>query len=125
MDGVKLVSEALLGKGEASVLIGGKTYTIPPPTIERIAGAGIYLSCLKGCSTFMDMIETMGEMEAVCKALSWFIQGDEHIYKNLMKGTLSEVTEAMALVLSLIGIENFPKLSALVKNVQSLIAITR
>lgn len=125
MDGVRLVSEALLGKGEASVLIGGKTYTIPPPTIERIAGAGFYLSNFKECSTLMDMVNSMEELELVCKALSWFIQGDEHLSKNLIKGTLAEVTGAFAVVLTLIGIENFPKLSGLVKNVQSLIAITR
>lgn len=120
-----MVAEALLGKGEASVHIAGKNYVIPAPTIERIAGAGYYLADIKECETLMDIITSMESMNNVCKAVSWFIQGDEELYRTLSKGTIAEVIDALAKALGLIGIENFPKLSALVKNVQSLIAVTR
>lgn len=123
--GVRMIAETLLGKGEVSVHIGGKNYTIPPPTIERIAGAGYYLADFKECETLMDMVTSMESMDNVCKAVSWFIQGDEELYRTLSKGTIAEVIDALAKALGLIGIENFLKLSALVRNVQSLIAVTR
>lgn len=120
-----MIADALLLEGKVSVFIGGKEYKIPPPTIERIAGAGRHLASLKPCSSFMDIIQTMPELEAACKALSWFIQGDENLHKTLQKGTLAEIIGALTAAVSLMGIENFPKLSALARNVQSLIAITR
>lgn len=124
-EGVKLVSEVLLGKGGVSAHIAGKDYTIPPPTIERIAGAGYYLADFKECETLMDMVTSMESMNSVCKALSWFIQGDEELYRTLSKGTIAEVVDALAKAIGLIGVENFLRLSALVRNVQSLIAVTR
>ena len=124
MDGVRLISSEVLGIACESVIIGGKVYVIFPPNIKKICGAGLYLSGIKG-NTLAEMLSSLQDIECVCKALSWFIQGDESLTEELMEGTLKEVTEALVKAVSLIGIENFPKLSGLARNVRSLVAISR
>lgn len=62
------------------------------------------------------------DMEGACKALSWLIQGDEGLYETFLDCPASEIAEAVSKGLSLIDPQNFIKLSALQKNVRSLIA---
>ena len=75
MDAVKLISSAVLGIDCETVLVGGKAYVIFPPTVERIAGAGRFLSDLGEGRTVAEVLGTMQRMDAACRALSWFIQG--------------------------------------------------
>lgn len=124
MDGVKLVSSAILGVDCESLLVGGKHYTIFPPTIRTIAGAGAHLTGLKEGKTVLDVLSSLQDLPEACKALSWFICGNDSLAGELEKGTLQEVCAGLQAALSLIGIENFAVLSASVRNVRSLIATT-
>lgn len=124
MDGAKLVSSAVLGIDCETVIVGGEVYVIYPPTIERLAGAGYHLSDLKG-NTIAEMLSNLTDLFSACKALSWFIEGNESKAGKLSKGTLKEVCDGLEKAISMIGIENFVRLSASARNVRSLIATTR
>lgn len=117
----KIVNAAVLGKDFETVFVNGKAYIIHPPTIHKIAGAGYYLSDLKG-ETLGDMLRSLQDIGNAAYALSWFIQGDDSLFENLSKGTFDEVVEALSVAFSMISSENFCKLSILAKNVASLTA---
>ena len=124
MDGVKLVSSEVLGVAGETVIVGAKAYYLSPPTIRKIAGAGIYLSDLKG-ETLADMFRSMKDFGKAAAALSWFIQGDESLTEELSKGTLDEVITGLETAVMMLGIQNFQRLSTLSQNVGSLIAHTK
>ncbi|TWV64058.1 hypothetical protein [Parabacteroides distasonis] len=117
----KIVNAAVLGKDFETVFVNGKAYIIHSPTIHKIAGAGYYLSDLKG-ETIGDMLRSLQDVGNAAYALSWFIQGDDSLFENLSKGTFDEVVEALSVAFSMISSENFCKLSILAKNVASLTA---
>lgn len=123
MDGVKLVSSAILGIDQESVFVNGKVYQIYPPTIRRFVGAVASMKESNG-ESIKDLILNM-DMEGACKALSWFIQGDESLAESFKDAKVSEVQEGLLTAFSLIDPQNFIKLSALQRNVRSLIAKPR
>ena len=120
MDGVKLVSSAILGIDQESVFVNGKVYHIYPPTIRKLVGA---INCMRECTgeSIKDLIFNM-DLEGSCKALSWFINGDESLGAVFMDAPVNEVHEALMVGFSLIDPQNFIKLSALQRSVRSLIA---
>lgn len=118
----KLVSAAILGLDGESVIVGGKAYYIPPPTIKRIAQAAYYLSDIQEGKTLRDMFMSVENMKCVCDALSCFIAGNESLTEELMEGTIQEVSEALEAAYNLLSVENFYKLSALARNVANLTA---
>ena len=73
--------------------------------------------------------KTIHEMEGcitnMSHALSWFIQGDDSLYEELLEGEYHEVKEAFDIAYSLLSVEDFSELSALAKNVASLTAKQR
>ena len=71
----KIVSSAILGLDCKAVVINSKVYVIMPPTIKKIAGAGLCLSNING-KTIKDIV-MLADMEAASRALSYFIQGDD------------------------------------------------
>lgn len=93
-----------------------------PPTIHKIAGAGYYLAEFPECNTLHDIIMSLKDMNNAAHALSWFIQGDDKLFKELSYGTFDEVVQGLETAFSMISAENFCKLSALSKNVRSLTA---
>ena len=42
--GAKIISESIIGSDFRTVIVGGKSYTVYPPTIHRLAGAISHLS---------------------------------------------------------------------------------
>lgn len=118
----KLVSAAILGLDGESVIVAGKVYYIPPPTIKRIAQAAYYLSDIQEGKTLRDMFMSIENMKCVCDALSCFITGNESLTEDLMEGTIEEVAEALEMAYELLSVENFFKLSALARNVANLTA---
>lgn len=120
MDGVKLVSSAILGIDQESVFINGKVYHIHPPTIRRFVGAVGAMKESKG-ESLKDIILNL-DMDGACKALSWFIEGNESLYETFLDARVDEVQDALIRAFSLIDPKNFIKLSALQRNVRSLIA---
>lgn len=121
----KVVSAAIIGLDGETVLVAGRAYHILPPTIRKIAQAAYYLSDIEEAETLRGLFLSLGDMTPVCKALSCMIQGDESLCKDLMEGTMEEVTEALEVAYSLASVENFWRLSALARNVASLTAKQR
>lgn len=118
----KVVSSSILGMDFETIMVNGKSYVIMPPTIHKIAGAGYYLSELGDFESVRELLMSLKDMKCASKALSCLIQGDESLSDDLSKGTMDEVIGGLEMALSLVSAENFYKLSALTKNVSSLIA---
>lgn len=121
----KLVGAAIAGIDCITVIVAGKVYTIMPPTINRIAGAGYYLSDIGDITSIRDAIAAIKNLDSMCNALSWFICGDESLTDELKEGTMDEVMDALEEAFSLVSVENFLRLSILAKNVQNLTASQR
>lgn len=124
-NGAKLVADALLGLDSKEIKVADKIYTIKPPTIKRIVGAGRYLADFGDEKEVSDIVQEMGVMDNVAKALSWFIKGDESIAEELAEGTLAEVMSGIEVALQLIDVRNFTMLSTLSRNVKKMIAKQR
>lgn len=121
----RLVAASIIGKEFETIFVNGKAYTITPPTIHRIAGAGYYLSMLGEAKTIFDMIRSFKDIKEASKALSWFIQGNEELSAQLSEGVFDEVVEGLAVAIGMISAENFSRLSVLAKNVATLTAKQR
>lgn len=118
-----LVASALLGFDEKAVSVAGKVYVIPAPTIRQIAGAGRYLcQNIADGFTLQDVLRELSTADALPKALSWFIKGDESLAEELSNGTYKELVHGIEVAISLMSIEPFCKLSVLKKSVGKLIA---
>ena len=112
--GSKLVTDAVLGMDSKTVVVNGKVYFVPSPTIYRLAGAGKYLSDFGEENTVSDILRSVNGSMNLCKALSWLICGNIKLANELSKGTFEEVVIALE--------ENFSMLSTLARNVAGLIA---
>lgn len=121
----KLVSDAIIGNDYKIVVVNGKSYKIFPPTIKKMAGAGQYLSDLKDGDTIKDILEGVNDVGKLAHALSWFVDGSNRLAGEFEKATIKEVVDALGVAYSLISVENFTKLSILVRNVSKLIANPR
>ena len=120
--GAKLVSEAITGMDFRTVIVGGKSYTVYPPTIHKLAGAISYLSKVQEADNLKDVLLSLGESEAYSKALSWLIAGNESLSEELTKGTYEENVNALDEALSMIDSKVFLKAVSLARNVSLLAA---
>ncbi len=120
-EGARIVTSTILGMDFKSVTIAGKLYTIAPPTMKKIAGAGYWLSGMEG-DTIKDVIMSGENINAFVHALSWFIQGDDSLFDELSQGDEKEIKKALSEAYSLLSVEDFIGLSGLARNVVSLIA---
>lgn len=116
------VGAAITRMDFVTVVIGGKAYTIYPPTINKLAGAGYYFSGAKEGDSIKDVILSLGDAKLLAHALSWLIEGNDNLYESFSKADANEVIEALIESLSLISAENFLKLLVLTKNVAKLTA---
>lgn len=123
--GAKVISEAVLGRDFRTVVVAGKAYTVYPPTIERLCGAISHLSEVKEANTIKEVLLSLGEMDKLSKALSWFIEGDESLSGELSKGTLEEVVDAIDTASGMIEIKVFLRAASLAKSVSLLAAKPR
>lgn len=121
-NGSKVVSASIIGADLVNVMVNNKVYSIFPPTIHKLAGAGLYLSDFGDEQTFRDVIKSINNSDKLAHALSWLIKGDDSLFSELERGTFDELVDAVSQAYSLISVENFTKLSALAKNVAMLIA---
>ena len=122
MDAVEIISSAVLGIEREAAFIGGKVYHIKPPTIRRFAGAVRYL---KGTGDTLREVVLSTDGEGLAKALSWFVAGDESLAEVFLDCPLAEVQQGLILALGMLDPQNFIRLSALQRNVRSLIARPR
>ena len=123
--GAKIISESIIGMDFRTVIVGGKSYTVYPPTIHKLAGAISHLSNIQDAESLRDVLLSLGDSEAYSKALSWLIAGDESLNEELSQGTLDEVVDALDETLSMIDSKVFLKAVSLAKNVSLLAAKPR
>lgn len=121
-EAAKIVSASIVGTDVTSAVVNGKAYAIHPPTIHKLAGAGVYLSEFGKEETLGDVIKSINRSDKLAHALSWLINGDDSLFNELAAGTFDELVEAVSGAYSLVSLENFMKLSTLAKNVSGLIA---
>ncbi len=121
----KLVTDAILGEDAATILVNGKSYFVPSPTIMRLVKAAKYLNSVEGGNTFGDVLNLMKNLEDACKALSVFIQGDESLSEELSEGKPNEISMGLQAAYSLISIKDFQMLSTLARSVARMIANPR
>lgn len=121
----KIVSDAIVGKHMRVITVGGKAYTITPPTIYKIAGAAGHLPSGNEMKSIGDWLTKPEALRGVAAALSWFIIGNDTLAKDLERGTPGEIAEGLDTALNMIAVEDFMKLSALTKNVANLTAKQR
>lgn len=121
-EAAKIVSASIVGADVTSAVVNGKAYAIHPPTIHKLAGAGVYLSEFGNEETLGDVIKSINSSDKLAHALSWLINGDDSLFNELAEGTFDELVEAVSGAYSLVSLENFMKLSTLAKNVSGLIA---
>lgn len=125
MEAAKLVSGAIIGIDGKTVIINSKPYYIAPPTIRRIAGAGYYLCDIPAGGTAREILSSFRDFKKLCKALSWFIKGDDTLAEELSNGTLTQVVDALCEAYELVGAKNFSRLSLLTRNVKEVTAKQR
>lgn len=123
--GAKIISESIIGGDFRTVFVGGRAYTIYPPTIHKLAGAISHLSGVEEADNLKEILLSLGESEVYCKVLSWLINGDERLSDELAKGTYEENVNALDEAFSLIDSKVFLKAVSLAKNVSLLAAKPR
>lgn len=121
----KIVSSAILGMDFKVVIVNGKSYIVTPPTIKKIAGAAYWMSDVKDGKDIRELLASINNVEPLAHALSWFIQGNDSLFEELLNGTLDEVIDGLESAYSLLSTKNFLRLSVLAKNVASLTAKQR
>lgn len=123
--GAKIVSESIIGSDFRTVIVGGKSYTVYPPTIHKLSGSISHLSNVQDADNLREVLLSLGELGAYSKALSWLINGDESLSEELSKGTLDEVLDSLDESLSMIDSKVFLKAASLARNVSLLAAKSR
>ena len=119
----KIVSDALLGIDFKNVEMGGKIYTIEPPTIEVICRAISHFSKIgmDGDNIMEAIKELPRATEDMLKGISCFICGNEDLAKDLENGTFEEIKNALEVCFSMMDISAFQCVSSM-KNVSMLAA---
>ena len=123
--GAQIVSASIIGADFVNVMVNGRCYTGFPPTVHKLAGAGMFLSDFGDEQTVRDVISSINDSEKLAHAFSWLVQGNDGLFDELSHGTFDELVNAIDMAYSLISVENFTRLSTLAKNVASLIAKQR
>nr|DAV45251.1 MAG TPA: hypothetical protein [Bacteriophage sp.] len=123
--GAQIVSASIIGADFVNVMVNGRCYTVFPPTVHKLAGAGMFLSDFGDEQTVRDVISSINDSEKLAHAFSWLVQGNDGLFDELSHGTFDELVNAIDMAYSLISVENFTRLSTLAKNVASLIAKQR
>ena len=123
--GAKIISESIIGGDFRTVFVGGKAYTVYPPTIYKLVGAISHLSDVQEAENLKNVLLSLGESEAYSKALSWLITGDESLSEELAKGTYEENVNALDEAFSMIDSKVFLKAVSLARNVSRLAAKPR
>lgn len=120
--GAQMVAEALTGADFRIISVAGRFYTIPSPTIHRLAGCIKCLSAMRTGTDIRDVLMTIGDLTAYARALSWLIKDDETLTDELSKGTPEECVRGIERALELIDIQVFTKAVTLQKYVARLAA---
>lgn len=121
-DGARMIASAIIGMDYRNVIVNDKTYIVEPPTIAKIAGATFFLCEVGEFENIHDALCSLSKSENLCKALSWFIQGNDALSEELAQGKMSEIVDGLLAAFSMIEAENFTKLSTLLRSAKTLVA---
>lgn len=125
MNAAEVVNGAIIGMDFKTLVVNGKAYTVSPPTIHKISGAGYYLAKIREGSTLKDLLGSLKDIGGASHALSWLIKGDDSLFEEFSQSPMDDVVNGIETAISLISAENFCKLSVLAKNVKMLTAKQR
>ena len=119
----KAVASSLIGLDVKRVIVGSKSYTIPAPTIRRIAGAINHLSDIdiSDKPTLRELLMSCAKAESYAKALSWLVQGDDALWEELADNKIEEIVDALCEGFDMTG-QSFMKAASLLKFVKRLAA---
>ena len=73
MNATEVVNGAIIGMDFKIVVVNGKAYTVSPPTIHKISGAGYYLAKIGEGNTLKDLLWSLKDIGGASHALSWLI----------------------------------------------------
>ena len=118
----KVVAASIVKADFVTVVVASKAYVVLPPTIHKLAGAGLYLSGFSEEESLHDIIKSINDADKLSLALSWLICGNDSLSDELSRGTFYELVNALCEAYSLVSVDSFTKLSALARNVARLIA---
>lgn len=105
-------------------IIGGRSYNVSDPTIEKLSLAGKHLekeiNKASGKDTFEEIFNNMSK-ETLCKAMACLISGDLSLVDDLSIGGKNELVEALSLIYT--GLEkDFAKLLKITDSICRLVA---
>lgn len=117
-EAANLIAESILGKYFATFRIGGKVYTVYPPSIKLICRAISHFSKIEmreDHTTFSVVSEIPQNVPHLLKGLSVLIAGDvwnwrwksRKVCKQLESGTNKELKEALQAAINTIGGADF------------------
>lgn len=119
----KLITAAFLGKDAHTIYVNTIPYKIKPLTIKKIVGMGFFLDGISDCENGLkEAFSALGKADRMAEALSWAIQGNSDLKEELMEGTIEELVVGLSAAYSTISPKSFTTLSALTRNVATLIA---
>ncbi len=123
----KVVSDALLGLDYKNVWIGGKPFTIKPPTIHKMIGA---YNALIDVETDLEektppqLLWWLGHnSKAFARSLSFLIDDSDKLTDDLSAGTFNELLSALFVAFDMVR-PNFGIAASLLKSVSNLAATT-
>ena len=127
----KIVSDAILGNSVRFCTVGGKVYTLVPPSIATILTAVSHLSRFGLEKEKYTLVEITGEYERNIKpltvALAVLICGKDGIKarwtaRKLRQGTFKELLEMFSIFIGMMGGNDFFALASLAKSMQKMAA---
>lgn len=127
----KIVSDAILGNTLKFCSVGGKTYTLVPPSIATILSAIGFLSKFGLEKDKYTMLEIAGEygrnVKPLTMALAVLLCGRDGIKarlvaRRLRKGTFRELLQMLNLFVGMMGGNDFFALASLAKSVRKMAA---
>ncbi len=133
-EAAKLVSDSLIGNNYKTISIANKTYKINPPSIKVICrGISEWADVdfnHEEQNTFSVIAQIPNNASSILRGISSFIVGDVRfahyksirLYKRLGHATPHEISIATALIIEMIGAQDFFDCAVLLKSVVKMAA---
>lgn len=133
-EAAKLVSDSLIGNGFKTISLAGTTYKIYPPSIKIICRGINRWSDVdfdhEEQNTFSVIAQIPSNASSILRGISSFIIGDvrfahyksTRLYKRLECATPHEISMAIAIIIEMIGAQDFFDCAVLLKSVVKMAA---
>lgn len=127
-NGAQVVSDAILGEDLKFVAIGGKVYSVRPPSIRTILKSIKYLSLVRLESEKYTKSSIMSEYKRNTRHIAMGLgvlidpKHPKRLAKKFMDGTYGELLKAFNEVIGMMGGDDFFALAQLAKSLQKMAA---